>query len=309
MEQDQLTPRPIQAKPSRPSGIRRAETRFVATILVPAILFYLAFRVYPVLFALYMSLHDWKLLRTTQTFVGIQNYITLLADPLFLRVILNTFYFAIGATILGSLGALFLAILLNPIRRGSTLLRLIFFLPVMTSTIAIATIWLWLYQTRFGLLNQMLVMVGLPRVPWLISPEWAMPSIIFMSVWAGVGYTAIIFLAGLRGIPTLYYEAAAIDGATGWQRIRHITLPLLTPVIAFVVITGLIGGFNVFQQVFLMTRGGPYDSTRTIALQIYDYAFLRLFIGQAASMAFIMFALVIAMTLFQMRIQRIDWEL
>lgn len=166
-----------------------------------------------------------------------------------------------------------------------------------------------MYQTRFGLLNQLLVSIGLPRVQWLTSPEWAMPSIILMSVWAGVGFTMLVFLAGLRGIPAVYYEAASIDGATALQQVRYVTIPLLAPVVAFVLVTGLIGGFNVFQQVYVLTRGGPYDSTRTLALHIYDYAFLRLFMGQAATMAFVMFALVMAMTLIQMRIHRIDWEL
>jgi multiple sugar transport system permease protein len=136
-----------------------------------------------------------------------------------------------------------------------------------------------------------------------------MPSIILMSVWAGVGFTMTIFLAGLRGIPRSYYEAAEIDGASGLQQVRYITIPLLTPVTAFVVVTGLFGGFNVFQQVFLMTRGGPLDATRTLALHIYDYAFLRLFMGTAASMAFVMFALVIVMTIVQLRVQRTEWEL
>jgi len=297
----------VSSRPKR-SGIRRAERRFIALVLGPTLLFYAVFRFYPVGYAFYMSLHDWRLLRADQVFSGLDNYRLLLADPLFHQVVRNTFYFAFGTTLLGTASALALAILLNPIRRGSTLYRLIFFLPVMTSTIASATIWLWLYQTRFGLLNHLLVMAGLPRIPWLQSATWAMPSIIIMSVWAGVGFTTIILLSGLRGIPAAYYEAAAIDGAAGWTVVRHITLPLLTPVLAFVTITGLIGGFNVFQQVFLMTRGGPYNSTRTISLHIYDYAFQRLWMGTAASMAFVMFAMVIVMTLVQMWLQRTDWE-
>jgi len=294
--------------PRRRSGVRRAEFRFVATVLIPTFIFYGIFRFYPVMYAFYMSLHDWRLLRSEQFFVGFDNYRTILMDPLFHKVVLNTFYFAFGTTLLGTVLALTLAILMNPIRRGSSLLRLIYFLPVMTSTIAAATIWLWLYQTRFGLINQLLVMVGLPRVPWLQSADWAMPSIIVMSVWASVGFTTIILLAGLRGIPVSFYEAASIDGARPLQQVRYITIPLLSPVLAFVITTGLIGGFNVFQQVYLMTSGGPYNSTRTISLHIYDYAFLRLFMGSAASMAFVMFSLVIVMTLVQMRIQRRDWE-
>lgn len=292
----------------RTLGTRQAEYRFIGAVLIPTFVFYGLFRFYPVAYAVYMSLHDWKLLRAEQIFIGLDNYRAVLTDPLFQQVVLNTIYFAFGTTLLGTLLALGIAILLNPIQQGSSLLRLLYFLPVMTSTIASATIWLWLYQARFGLINQLLVMVGLPRVPWLLSPTWAMPSIILMSIWGSVGFTTIILLAGLRGIPDSFYEAASIDGATPLQQVRHITVPLLSPVLAFVITTGLIGGFNVFQQVFLMTRGGPYDATRTIALQIYDYAFLRLFMGRAASMAFVMFALVIGMTLIQMRIQRRDWE-
>jgi multiple sugar transport system permease protein len=293
----------------RRSSVRGAEYRFIATVLIPTVIFYGLFRLYPVAFAFYMSLHDWKLLRAQQLFIGIGNYQAILSDPLFIKVIGNTFYFAVAATLIGTIAALFLAILINPVQRGSTLLRLFYFLPVMTSTIAIATIWLWLYQTRFGLFNQFLTLAGLPRIPWLQTPQWAMPSIILMSVWSGVGFTMIIFLAGLRGIPRSFYEAAEIDGASGFQQIRYITIPLVAPVTAFVVVTGLISGFNVFQQVFVMTRGGPLDSTRTLALHIYDYAFLRLFMGTASSMAFVMFALVIIMTLAQLRIQRTEWEL
>ncbi len=298
----------VMPRKAHRSSVRGGEFRFIATVLVPTTIFYVLFRLYPLAYAFYMSLHDWKLLRVQQTFVGLKNYQTILNDPLFIKVVGNTFYFAIAATVLGTIVALYLAILINPIERGSTVLRLLYFLPVMTSTIAIATVWLWLYQTRFGLFNALLTMIGLPRIPWLQSPDWAMPSIILMSVWAGVGFTMIIFLAGLRGIPRSFYEAAEIDGATTLQQVRYITIPLLAPVTAFVVVTGLIGGFNVFQQVFLMTRGGPLDSTRTLALHIYDYAFLRLFMGTAASMAFVMFALVIAMTFVQLRIQRTEWE-
>jgi multiple sugar transport system permease protein len=291
------------------SSIRGAERRFILLSLVPALVFYTIFRFYPVVYAFYMSLHDWQLLRKAQIFVGLDNYITLFTDPLFLQVIGNTFYFALGVTLLSTTLAVILAILLNPIKNGSVLLRLIYFLPVMTSTIAIATIWLWLYQPRFGLFNQALSLVGLPRVPWLLSTRWAMPSLILMSVWGGVGFNMVIFLAGLRSIPSTYYEAAAIDGASGFQMAWFITRPLLSPVITFVLVTSLISGFNVFQQVYLMTRGGPQNSTLVLALHIYDYAFLRLFMGQAASMAFVLFAMVIVMTVLQMRLQKIDLEL
>ncbi|MEM7134252.1 MAG: sugar ABC transporter permease [Chloroflexota bacterium] len=296
-----------RAKPRR-SSLRRAEQRFVWTILIPAILFYAAFRFYPVGFAFYMSLHDWKLLRKEQFLIGFGNYSLIFEDGVFAQAIGNTFYYAIAATILGTVAALTMAIILNPVRRGNTLFRLLYFLPTMTSAIASATIWIWLYQVRFGLLNQFLVMLGFERIPWLTSPDYALNSLILMSIWGGIGFTMIIFLAGLRGIPRAYYEAAEIDGATALQQAWHITLPLITPVITFVTVTGFIGGMNVFQQVYLMTRGGPYNSTQTIALQIYEHAFQKLFMGQAAAMAFVLFAIVIVMTVVQLRVQRTDWE-
>jgi multiple sugar transport system permease protein len=297
------------ASARRKPSIRSAERRFILAGMIPAVIFYFIFRFYPVGYAFFMSLHDWQLLDPTPVFIGLDNYIHLLGDPLFIKVVGNTFYFAIVSTFLTTVVSLTTAIILNPIGRGSTVFRLIYFLPVMTATIASATIWLWLYQARFGLFNQLLQLVGLPRIPWLISSTWAMPSIILMSVWGGIGFNVVIFLAGLRGIPREFYEAAAMDGASGAQMARRITVPLLAPVTAFVLATSLIGGFNVFQQVYLMTRGGPQDSTRVLALHIYEYAFLRLFIGQAAAIAFFLFAIVITMTVLQNRIQRVDWEL
>lgn len=300
----------IQRLPRRGSSIRAAERRFIVISLVPALIFYAIIRFYPLGFAFYISLHDWNLFGGQQPFVGLENYSVLLTDSLFFKVMWNTLYRTFAGTFIGATLALVVALILNPIRRGSVLLRLIYFLPVMTSVIASATIWRWLYQARFGLINQVLALMGLPQVLWLQSTKWAMPSIIIMGIWAGLGFTVVIFLAGLKGIPAEYYEAAAIDGASRLQMAWRITLPLLKPVVSFVLITGIIGGFSGgFQAVFIMTGGGPLDSTRVLAMHIYDYAFQRLFMGMAAGMAFILFALVLVMTLVQFRIQRVDWEL
>lgn len=289
-------------------GLRRAELRFIVTGLVPALLFYAIFRFYPLGYAFYMSLHDWQLLSPLKPFVGLRNYATILSDPLFLQVLTNTLYFAFGTSLALTVAPLLLALALNPIRRGSTLFQLLYFLPAVTSTIAISTIWLWIYQPRFGVLNQLLGALGWPQSPWLTAPGSAMPSIIIMSVWAGLGFNMIIFLAGMRGIPVLYYEAAASDGASPLQQIWHITVPLLSPVITFVLVTGLIGGFNVFQQIYLMTQGGPLDATRVLALSIYQTAFQDMAMGQAASMSFVLFAIVLVCTGVQLRVRRISWE-
>jgi ABC-type sugar transport system permease subunit len=294
-------------KPSKKAtGPHGAEKRFLITALVPTVLFYLIFRFYPVGQAVYMSLFDYQLMRKVNPFIGFTNYVTILTDPLFIKVIWNTFYFAFGTAIFITLLAFILAVILNPIRRGSVTLRLIYYLPTVTSAIAISTIWLFLYQQQFGLINQVLSMVGLPHVAWLTTPLMSMPSLIIMSVWGGVGFAMVILIAGLRGIPVEYYDAAAIDGASTWQRVWHITLPLVSPIITFVFLTGLIDGFNIFQSVFVMTRGGPLDSTRVLALHIYEYAFKRLWIGQASAMAFVMFAILIVLTVLQLRLQRED---
>jgi multiple sugar transport system permease protein len=300
----------IQRLSERGSSIRAAERRFITIILVPALIFYAVIKIYPIGLAFFISLHKWSIFGGDQPFVGLGNYQTLLEDTLFYKVMWNTMYRTFAGTFLGAAASLIMAIILNPIKRGSTFFRLIYFLPVMTSVIATATIWRWLLQSRFGLINQLLAMIGLPPVLWLQSTTWAMPSIIMMGIWAGLGFTMIIFLAGLKGIPPEYYEAAAIDGATRWQMARYITMPLIKPVLSFVLITGVIGGFSGgFQAVLIMTGGGPLDSTRVLAQHIYDYAFQRLLMGSAASMSFVLFAVVLVLTLVQFRIQRVDWQL
>ena len=292
------------------STLRAAEHRFIIIALVPTILFYLIVKFYPIFFAFFISMHEWSLFGNVSPFVGLDNYALLAQDSLFFKVMWNTMYRTFAGTFLGAFFALVVALILNPIKRGSILLRLIYFLPVMTSVIASATIWKWMLQTRFGLLNQLLSILGIPPVPWLQSTTWAMPSVIVMGIWGGIGFTVIIYLAGLRGIPRDYYESAEIDGANSLQLAFRITLPLLKPVVSFVLITGVIGGFSGgFQAIYMMTGGGPLDSTRVLALHIYDYAFERLFMGQAASMSFVLFAIVLVLTLVQFKLQRVDWEL
>jgi len=300
----------VQKITGRSATLRAAEHRFIIIALVPTILFYLIVKFYPIFFAFFISMHEWSLFGNVSPFVGLDNYALLAQDSLFFKVMWNTMYRTFAGTFLGAFFALVVALILNPIKRGSILLRLVYFLPVMTSVIASATIWKWMLQTRFGLLNQLLSILGVPPVPWLQSTTWAMPSVIVMGIWGGIGFTVIIYLAGLRGIPRDYYESAEIDGANSLQLAFKITLPLLKPVVSFVLITGVIGGFSGgFQAIYMMTGGGPLDSTRVLALHIYDYAFERLFMGQAASMSFVLFAIVLILTLVQFKLQRIDWEL
>lgn len=290
-------------------GIRQSERRLTLFILVPALLFYFLFRYYPVLQTLALSLTNAQLLKPDFVFVGLENFQNLLADPLFVKTFWNTSYYALATTALTTILALGLAFIFEPLGRGSGLMRFIYFLPQVTSATAIATVWLWLYQPRFGLFNEVLSVFGLPAISWLVSTEWAMPSLIIMSVWGGVGFAMLILYAGIKGIPQEYAEAAIIDGASPLQVIWHVKLPLLNRVITFVLITGIIGSFQVFQQVLLMTNGGPLDATQVMSLQIYQTAFHSLRIGVAASMAFVLFIVVAVLTIAQLRLQRTDWEL
>jgi multiple sugar transport system permease protein len=292
----------------RSGGIRQGEMKLTFSILVPALIYYILLRYYPVLQTLVLSITDARLLSPTYNYVGMDNFSNLFSDPVFLQTLWNTTYYAFATTIVTTLLALIVAFLMDPIRRGVEFIRLIYFLPVVTSAIAIATIWQWLYQARFGFFNQLLSYFGLRPVPWLTSVEWAMPSLIIMSIWGSVGFSAIIFVAGLKGIPREFSEAARIDGASALQVALRIKLPLLARVISFVFLTGIVGSFQVFQQVYLMTGGGPLNATRVLALQIYQLAFNRFQLGIAAAVAVILFLVVSVLTVVQLQAQRTDWE-
>ena len=290
-------------------GSQRGQRGLTLTVVLPTILFYLVFRYYPVVQTMVLSVTDARLLRTTVNYVGVKNFVDLLTDPVFLGAVWNSTYYAFATTILTTVIALALAFVFEPVERWGGFFRIIYFLPQVTSAVAIATIWLWLYQSRFGLFNELLGMIRISPISWLTSLEWAMPSIIIMSVWAGVGYSSLIFVAGLKGIPNEFVEAAIIDGASGWDLVRYVKLPLMQPVITFVFVTGIIGSFQVFQQIFVMTQGGPLNATDVISLEIYETAFQRLRFGLAGAMSVILFVVVGILTIVQLRVQRYDWEL
>jgi multiple sugar transport system permease protein len=206
--------------------------------------------------------------------------------------------------------------MINSLPRFVAFFRVIYFLPVVTSVVAISVMWQWLYQGRFGLINQVLRLVlvdtlGLqvnPSIQWLTSKELAMPSVIAMSIWQGVGFTMVIFLAGLTSIPAVYYEAAKIDGAGNWKRFLHITIPLLRPTMIFVLITGVIGSMQVFTPMYIMTEGGPVNSTKTMVFHLFDKAFSTYRFGYASSLAVILFIIILGFTLVQFRFLRTRWQ-
>jgi len=272
--------------------------------LAPDLLGTLVFSVGPVLAALALGFFAWDILSPPQ-FVGLGNYQALADDDVFREVLRNTTVFVLGSVPLRTVLALLLAIVLNQGIRGVAFFRGAFFLPTITSAVAAAVVWRWIYEPNFGLLNSFLYAIGVAHPPsWLSSPIWAMPALILLAVWQGIGFQMVIFLAGLQGIPAHLYEAAAIDGANAWTRFRHITLPLISPTTFFVVVISIIGSYQVFDQAFILTEGGPGYATTTLVNYVYIYAFQYFKMGYASAIAWILFLIVFTLTVIQFVLQR-----
>jgi multiple sugar transport system permease protein len=273
-----------------------------AGFLAPALAALLCFFALPVLAGLALSLTDFDLyaladLRNLR-FAGLENYARLARDPAFWRAFGNTLYFvAVGAPL--SVGASLGAALLLGARsaRARGFFRTIFFLPVVTTLVAVAVVWRFLYHPRLGLLNRALAALGLPPQDWLGDPALAMPALILLAVWKNFGFNMVIFVAGLEAIPERLYEAARLDGASRWQELRFVTLPMLVPTTGFVALMTLIGHFQLFAEPYVMTQGGPGDSTRSIVLLLYEQGFRWWSLGEAAAIAAVLFAIVLGATL------------
>jgi len=287
---------------ARPASLRRAEGQWALFFLAPNLLGFLVFTAFPVLASLALSLTRWDLI-TPPVFVGVGNYALLLRDPLFWKVLFNTVYYTAGTVPLGIAVSLAFAVALNEPIRGRLGLRAVYFMPVVSSTVAVAMVWRWIYSPDFGLLNYLLSYLHLPVTPWLASTTWAMPAIIVMSIWKDMGYGIVIFLAGLQGIPQHLYDAAAVDGASRWQQFWGITLPLLSPTTFFVSVVYAINSFQVFGQIYMMTQGGPAHATSTMVYYIFQNAFQFFKMGYASALAWILFAVVFLFTLVQVRYQ------
>jgi len=269
----------------------------------PVIIAFLVFNLYPMVLGLYLSFTKWDIL-SPPTFIGLGNWADLFKDDLLLRAVLQTLYYAVvsvtGATAL----SIALALALNQRLKTIGFYRTFFFLPAVTSLVAIAMVWRWIYNTEFGVLNAFLGSLGINPVNWLGDPVLAMPAVILMSIWRSAGFNTVLFLAGLQGVPQEYYEAAEIDGASKWDRFVHITLPLISRTTFFVVVNGLIGSWQVFDQVYILTRGGPLLSTVTVVYLIYSNGFEWYKTGYAAAMAYGLFLIIIALTAIQFRLQK-----
>jgi len=266
--------------------------------LMPVIVILVIFHVLPIFYSLAVSFYEWDLIGSPE-FVGVSNYLRLADDPMFYKSLWNTIYYALISVPLSIIFAMLIAMLLNNPISAIGLYRTVYFIPVITSINAVAIVWNFIYHPDFGLLNKILDIFSINPQTWLQDPFWAMPCIIFMSVWKGLGYNVIIFLAGLQNIPKHLYEAARIDGANRWQQFRHITWPLLTPTTFFVFTISTIGSFQVFSQVYMMTpRGGPLKSTMVVVYYLYRKAFEQFEFGYALAIAFVLFMIIFACTLF-----------
>ncbi|MBL8314465.1 MAG: sugar ABC transporter permease [Rubrivivax sp.] len=277
--------------------------------IAPAVSAIAVFFALPVLAALAMSLTDFDIyaladLRNLR-FVGLHNYVQLLQTPLFWQALLNTLFFVVVGVPLSigtSLGAAML--LHSPLARAQAFYRTALFAPVVTTLVAVAVVWRYLFHTRYGFLNYVLTGLGLDPIDWLGDPAWAMPSIVLLSVWKNFGYNMVILLAGLQAIPEDLYEAARLDGAKRWALFRHITLPSLAPMLLVVSILTMAGHFQLFAEPYVMTQGGPAQRTVTVLYLMYEEGFKWWSLGSASAVAFVLFVIMFAITLLQMHVSK-----
>ncbi len=281
------------------SNINKNDGLTALIFILPAVLGTLIFIIIPVFFSFSLSFVDWDLL-SPMRFVGLSNFKNVLTDSTFVQVLVNTFVFAISSSIFAVIIPLVLACILNTKIRGSNFYKTAYFLPFITPMIVIAIVWQWVFDPNIGLLNQILH----THIKWLYDTKFAMPALITVSVWKLVGYNMIIFLSGLSTINQEVLEAAKIDGANSWQVFKNVTVSLLSPTIFFVIVITSISSFQVFDLIYVMTQGGPDNSTMVLVYSIYKYAFDYFDVGKASAIAYILFAIIFVLVLCQWKLRK-----
>lgn len=281
------------------SNINKNDGLTALIFILPAVLGTLIFIVIPVIFSFSLSFVDWDLL-SPMKFVGLSNFKDVLTDSTFVQVLINTFVFAIASSVFAVIIPLVLACILNTKIRGSNFYKTAYFLPFITPMIVIAIVWQWVFDPNMGLLNQILH----THIKWLYDVRFAMPALIAVSVWKLIGYNMIIFLSGLSTINQEVLEAAKIDGANSWQVFKNVTVPLLSPTIFFVIVITSISSFQVFDLIYVMTQGGPDNSTMVLVYSIYKYAFEYFDVGKASAIAYILFAIIFVLVLCQWKLRK-----
>ncbi|MDN3233146.1 carbohydrate ABC transporter permease [Priestia megaterium] len=283
--------------------IKWKENVVAYTFLGPALLLLLLFLIIPAIMSVYYAFTDYYLLTPdTRKFVGLDNFINLFKDPIFLKSLVNTLKFVVWVIPLQIGAALGLALLLNKQRKANTFFKVAYFSPVVMSLVVISVLWLYLLNPNEGIINNVLTYFGVSAQPFLTSPKQAMFTIVFVSAWQGAGFQMLIFLAGLQNIPGDVYEAAQLDGMNKWQRFIYITLPLLKPTSIFIFITTLIGAFKLLVQPMVMTQGGPVNSTMTVVYYIYQTGFTDRMVGYASSIALLFGTIIGLVTLAQRKL-------
>lgn len=270
--------------------------------ILPQLIGLIVFALIPLVLTFVISMSEWDGFGIME-FVGFANFLEQFLDPDFKKAMVNTLYYSLLTIPSGIVLGLLLALAIHNIR-GKTLYRLFFFMPVVTSSVSIGVIWIWLLNGDFGIINQLLGIVGITGPKWLTDTHWVIPSIAMLSIWWGLGFNMVIFLAGLQGISQTYYEAAVIDGASAFSKFWHITLPLLSPTTFFATIMATISSFQVFDQAFVMTSGGPAKASYTLVYHIFNRGFVESNMGASAAAATILFLMILVLTLIQFKFSR-----
>ncbi len=291
-------------KSKRPMTVAKKEMLWGYIFLLPSLTGMVIFVLLPLIGSLFLSFTNWDGI-SSLTFYGIKNYVYLiLKDDMFRKVMWNTLYYTFGSVFLTLVPSLFLALLLNQKLRGRLAFRIIYFFPYITMMVVAAILWRWLYDKQVGLINYFLSLFGISGVSWLGEPQIVMLSLILMTIWKTSGFMMILFLAGLQNIPTMYYEAAKLDGAGTWQRFRYITFPLLSPTTFFIIVISIIASFQVFDFIYIMTKGGPAYATSTIVYYIYTNSFQDFRLGYGSTLAWFFLMIILLFTLIQMKLQQ-----
>jgi len=275
------------------------ERSVVCIFLFPALFGILIFIIIPLICSFALSFAKWDLLNPIE-FVGFENYRIIFSEPVFYKILINTVVFAISTSVLGVIIPLILAAILNSKIRGSEFYKTAYFLPFITPMIVIGVVWQWIFDPNIGLLNTFLHL----HINWLYDANYAMPALIIVSVWKLIGYNMLIFLSSLSGISQSLFEAAKIDGANSYQVFKNVTIPMLSPTIFFVVIITAISSFQVFDLIYLMTEGGPFDSTNVLVYAVYKNAFEYFNAGKASAIAYVLFFIILVLTLFQWSLRK-----
>lgn len=281
------------------------EKFWVGILLLPNLIIFLMFSVFPVISTLGISFTSWDLLGKPK-WIGLNNYINLLKDETFFKVTGNTFYFTVVSVPVCLVFSFGMALLLDSKIKHVKMWRAIYFLPVISSMVVAAIVWNWLYNPQFGLINYFLGLFGIEGPAWLSDTKWAMPAVIITNIWKNMGYNMMLFLAGLQSISSNYYEAAELDGANFWQKTRYITIPMISFTTIFVIITSVIGSFQVFDLVMMMTDGGPARSTSVMVHYLYQNAFSYFKMGYACAQAVVLTLIVLILTLLQFKFVKVN---